>query len=226
MPILAAPMRVDQKWPGNAAGERAEGERRDSHLASGDNSSADDEHVVDERTECRQQEQTVREQDRRNDSANIKEDLRRQQDAREMNAEPHLLGREAVEHPAGELRREDLGQDGAGDEHRGHHGNDDGESFLRILLALFRQKPGVDGDEGDRSGAAGDDVVEPVGEGEGGDVGVGLLSGAESVGDVGLADVSDHARERDGRHQQQRCRKRRVLVRWAEEAQQTHDFEK
>ncbi len=70
------------------------------------------------------------------------------------------------------------------------------------------------------------DVVKPVWEGEGGYVGVRLLAGTESVGDVGLANVSDHARERDGRHQQQRCRKRRVLVRWAEEAQQTHDFEK
>ncbi len=110
-----------------------------------------------------------------------------------MNAELHLLGREAVEHPAGELRGEDLGQDGAGDEHRGHHGDDDGESFLRVVLALFGQKTGIDGDESDRGGAAGDDVIEPVGQGEGGYVGVGLLSGAEGVGDVGLADVSDHA---------------------------------
>jgi len=120
------------------------------------------------------------------------------------------------------LRREDLSHYGAGDEHGGHHGNDDGESLLRVLLALFRQKTGIDGDECDRGGATGNDVVEPVGQGEGGDVCVGLLPGAEGVGDVGLADVSDHARERDGRHQQQRRRKRRVLVRWPEETQQTH----
>ena len=197
--------RVDQKRSGNAAGERTEGQGGDSHLASGDHSAADDEHVVDQRAECRKQKQTVREQHRGNDSSNIKEDLRGQKNAREMNAESQLLGREAVEHPTGELRGEDLGEDGACDQHRGHHRNDDGESFLGVLLALFRQKPGIDGDECDGGGAAGDDVVEPVGEGESGDVGVGLLTGAEGVGDVGLADVSDHARERDGRHQQQ-CR--------------------
>jgi len=161
-------------------------------------------------------------QDGGDDSSDIKEDLRREQDAREMNTELQLLGREAVEHPAGELRGEDFGYDGAGDEHRGHHSDDDGESLLGVVLALLRQKAGVDGDESDRGGAAGDDVVEPVGQGEGGYVGVGLLSGAESVGDVGLADVSDHARERDGRHQQQRRRKRGVLVRGTKKAQQTH----
>src|SRR5258706_2244052 len=139
-----------------------------------------------------------------------------------MNTELHLLRREAVEHPTGELRREDLGHNGAGDEHGGHHGDDDGECFLRVLLALFREKAGIDGDERDRSGAAGHDVVEPVGQSECSDVGVGLLPGTESVGDVGLADVSDYARERDGAHQQQRRREGGVLVRWAEKAQQTH----
>src|SRR5271165_709998 len=164
----------------------------------------------------------MREQDRRDYSSNIEEDLCRQKDAGEMHAELHLLGREAVEEPGDELRGEDLGDYGAGYEHGGHYSNDDVESFLRVVLALFRKKPCIDGDECDGGGAAGDDVVEPVGQGEGGYVGVGLLSGTKGVGDVGLADVSDDAREGDGRHQQQRRRKGGMLVRWTEEAEETH----
>jgi hypothetical protein len=53
----------------------------------------------------------------------------------------------------------------------------------------------------------------PVRQGEGGDVGVGLLSGSEGEGDVGLADVSDDAGEGNGDHQQQRRGERGVLVR-------------
>jgi len=129
-----------------------------------------------------------------------------------MNAEIDLLWCEAGEHPAHELGREDLGQDGAGDQHGGHHGDDDGESLLRILLALFREETGVDRDKSDRSGASRDDVVEPVGQSKRGDVSVGLLAGSESIGNVGFADVSDGARERDGRHQKQRGRKGGVLM--------------
>lgn len=162
------------------------------------------------------------EQHGRDDSADIEENLRREQDASEMNAEAHLLRVEAAEHPTGELRCEDFGDDRPGDEHGGHDGDDDGESFLRVLLAFFGEKSRIDGDECDGGGAAGDDVVEPVGQGESGDVGVGHLSGAESVGDVGLADVSDDAREGDGRHQQQRRGEGGVLVRGTEEAEKTH----
>jgi len=53
------------------------------------------------------------------------------------------------------------------------------------------------------------------------DVGVGLRSGAEGVGNVGLAHIADHARKHHRRHQQQRGREGRVLVRGAEEAQKS-----
>src|ERR1035438_10190051 len=164
----------------------------------------------------------MREQDGRNNSSDIKEDLRGKKDAGQMNAELHLGGREAVEHPSGELRREDFGEDCASDQDRGHYGDDDGEGFLRVRLALFGQEPRVDGDEGDGGGASGDDVVEPVGEGEGGYVGGGLLAGTEGVGDVGLADVSDDALQGDGRLQQESRGERGVLVRRTEETEQAH----
>ena len=100
------------------------------------------------------------------------------------------------------------------DQHHGHHGDDDGESFLRIGSRFSGEEAGVDRDERDRRCAAGDEVVEPIGQGEGGDVGVGLRAGTEGLGDVGFADVSDDARDHDGGHQQQRCGKRGVLMRW------------
>src|ERR1019366_8200544 len=55
---------VDQKWPGDAANERAEGQGGNSESMAADHSSGDDEDVVDERAKGRQQEQAMREQDR------------------------------------------------------------------------------------------------------------------------------------------------------------------
>ena len=139
-----------------------------------------------------------------------------------MNAKRHLLRRKAGDDSTNQLRRENLRESGARDKRGRHHRNNDGESFLRVPLALFRQKPRIDGNECDRSCAARDDVVEKVGQGERRAIGVDQLSRAKRVGDVSLADVSDHARERDGSHQQQCRREGGVLVRRTEEAQQTH----
>ena len=99
-----------------------------------------------------------------------------------------------MKHPAHELRREDFRDDGADDHHRGHDRDDDGKGLLRVGVALFRQKPRIDRDECNGSRAPGHDVVKPVRQSEGGDVGVGLRPGAECEGDVRLADVADHAR--------------------------------
>ena len=141
--------RVEQKWTGNAAGERTEGEGSDSDLASRGHSTGNDEYVVDQRTERRQQEQTMREQNRRNHSANVEEDLGGEKNARQMNTEIDLLGSEAGKHPADELGSEDFGQDGAGNQHGGHHGDNDRESLLRVVLAFFGEEAGVDGDKSD-----------------------------------------------------------------------------
>ena len=205
----------------NASRQRAIGQRGNPEMPSANHSSSDDEHVVEQRPECRQKKQPVREQDCRDDAADVKEDLCGQQNAGQMDSQVHLRGREAVKHPAHELRREDFGEDGAHDHDRSHDRDDDGKGFLRVGIALLREKSRIDRDEGDRSRAPGHDVVEPVGQREGGDVGVGLRACAEGVGDVGLADVADHAREHDRRHQQQRGREGRVLVRGTKEPQKS-----
>ncbi len=57
----------------------------------------DDGRVVDQGRECGKEEQPPRKQDRRNYSADIKENLGRQQDARQVNAKVKLLGAELGE---------------------------------------------------------------------------------------------------------------------------------
>ena len=86
------------------------------------------------------------------------------------------------------------------------------KALLRFLVAAPRGVAGVDGDEGDRRGATRQDVVEEVGQVEGADVGVGMESGAERPRDVGLAQITDDARQHDRDHQQQRGRQLGVLM--------------
>ncbi len=54
-----------------------------------------------------------------------------------MHAKLHLLRLEVGNHPADDLQGEDLGQNGARDQHRGHHRDYDGECLLRIRFALL-----------------------------------------------------------------------------------------
>src|SRR5271163_3945505 len=163
---------------------------------AGDDSAGDDEEVVDQRAEGGKKKKAMGEENCGDDASDIKENLRWEKDAREMHTELHLLGREAGNDAMDQLRGEDFCEDGSGDQNRGHYGDDDGESFLRVLLALFSEEPRVDGDEGDRGRASGDDVVEKIGQGEGSSVGVDQLSRSEGIGDIGFANVSDDAGER------------------------------
>ncbi len=142
----------------------------------------------------------MRQQDCGDNSSDVKEDLRRQQNAGQMDGQVHLRWRESVKHPAHELRREDFSNDRPHDHYCAHDRNNYGKGLLRIGIAFFRQETRIDGDECNGRSASGDDVVEPVRQGEGGNVGVGLRTGAEGVGNVSLANVADHAREHNRRH--------------------------
>ena len=184
------------------------------------NSAENDEYVVDQRSERGEQKQPVREQDGGHDSANVEENLRGQKNAREMNAKVDLIRLEVFDEPAHELGRVDFREDRAHDHYRGHDRDDDGECFLRVVVALLGQESRIDGDECNGGRAAGHNVVQEVGQGKRGNIGVGLRSGAEGEGNVGLAGVADHARERDRAHQQDGRRERRMLVRRPKKTQQ------
>ena len=86
------------------------------------------------------------------------------------------------------MRGEDFGDDDASDENCRHHGDDDREGLLCVGLAFLGEEACVDRNESDGGGASGNDVVEPVGQGEGGNVGIDLSAGAELVRDIRLAD--------------------------------------
>ena len=191
-------------------------------MAAPDDPAENDEDVVEQRPKCGEKKEPMREKHGGDNASDVKEDLGGKKDARETRAERELLSREAVEHPARDLRCKNFGNDHAGDEHRCHYSNDDRESLLRFSFALLREEAGVDRDKSNGGRASSDDVIQPVRKRESGNVSIHLSAGAELVGDVRLADESDDAREHDRRHQKHGRRKGAVLVRWAKEARQRH----
>ena len=116
------------------------------------------------------------------------------------------------------MRGEDFGDDDASDENGRHYGDDDREGFLCVGLTFLGEEACVNRNEGDGGSASGNDVIEPVREREGGNVGIDLSSGAELVGDIGLADESDDTGKHNGRHEEHGRGEGAVLVRRAEEA--------
>ena len=212
---------VDQKRSEKTPRNRAVGQRSNAQPPRKQHTTRNDGGVVEQRREGGEQEQPPREQHGGNHSTHIKEQLRRQQNAGQVDAKLHLLRIELGEEKARNLGRKDFRQDNPDSQHGGHHGDDDRESLLRLAFLFLREKAGVDRNEGDGSSSAGHQVVQPVGNCEAGDVGVGRRSGAERVGNVGLAHVADHPREHDRRHEQQGGGKSAVLVRRTKPAQQT-----
>jgi len=116
------------------------------------------------------------------------------------------------------LRGEDFGDDDASDENCRHYCNDDREGFLCVGLTFLGEEACINRDESDGGSASGNDVIKPVRQREGGNVSIDLSSGAELVGDVGLANESDDAGKHNSRHQEHGCREGAVLVRRTEEA--------
>ena len=81
-----------------------------------------------------------------------------------------------------------------------HYGDDCGENAPAFVFVLFGDVFGEDGDEGDAERAASDQVVEEIGEREGGVVGAGGGVGADLVGDGPIAEEAEDAAEQDAGH--------------------------
>ena len=109
-----------------------------------------------------------------------------------MNAKLHLLRVEFGEEQARYFGREDFRQKDAYAQHRRHHGDDDRKRLLRLRFFFLRDKARVDRDKSNGGGSARHQVIEPVGYGETGDVGVSRRAGAECVSDIGLAYIANH----------------------------------
>src|SRR5579871_4849119 len=125
-------------------------------------SADDNKKVVNKRPKRRKQKQPMRKQDRRYHTTDIEENLRWEQDPRQVNAEIDLVRGKSLHEPADELRSEYLRDDCPHDHHRRHHSDDDREGFLCIFFTFFRQKARVDRNESDGGGAPSDDVVEKI----------------------------------------------------------------
>jgi hypothetical protein len=74
-----------------------------------------------------------------------------------------------------------------------HDGGDSGERPIPILLPPFRDVAGEDRNEGDRESSAGQQVVQKVGNGEGGEIGVGFRGRPVLVGDHRVPRVPEDA---------------------------------
>ena len=93
---------------------------------------------------------------------------------------------------ARDLRREDFRQNDANTQHRRHDRDDDRKSFLRVLFPFFRKEASVDRDKRDGRRPPSYDVVQPVRNGEAGNIGIGLRPSAKCPRDICLADVPHH----------------------------------
>src|SRR6202050_5825094 len=103
-------------------------------MPAAQNSAKDYEYVVDQRSKGRKKKEPGREQDRRYHTADIKENLRRQQNAREVYAQIDLILRKSLHKPAYKLWRKNLGPNRPHNHHGGHHRDNDGECFLRVRV--------------------------------------------------------------------------------------------
>jgi len=95
--------------------------------------------------------------------------------------------------------------------------------FCASVSFFSARKAGIDRNERDGSGPASNQIIQPVRNGEPGDISIGRAPRSEGVGDICLAHVADHAGEHHGRHQQERRRKSAVLMRRTQETEQTDE---
>jgi hypothetical protein len=105
-----------------------------------------------------------------------------------------MLGAQLAQVARRELGREVLDDDDGRDHHDRHHRGDDREDAVAARLVVILEVARVDGDEGDGERAAGDDVVQKIGDGEGGVERVGGAGGAEERGDDRVAQKAEDAR--------------------------------
>ena len=213
MLVCEVPRAFTRNGPEETARHRAHRQRSDPKVMRQRYAAEDNAEVVDDRPQRRHQEHPVRRQHRRHDSADIEEQLRRQQNARQIDAKPVLLRRKVRRNRRDNLRREKLGSHDPDHQHCRHDADDRRKSPVRLLLFLVRQVSRVDCDERDARRPARENVVEEVRNGERRYISVRRVPRTKRIRDVRVAQVADDPRQHHRAHQQQRGRVRRVLVR-------------
>jgi hypothetical protein len=192
----------DEKRTRRGACECAPREPLDTHACPEQEAAGDDRRVVDQRRRGLCAEAAVCHERAAQDPAGDEEDLRGEHDARESHRERLDLGIEAPELEHHEGLRPDPERGGERHREEAERAEDGREETLRRGLPSALPQARVHGDEGDREGAAGEQVIQEIGKLEGGAVGVHLRAHAHLAREHHLAHVADHAREEHAASQQ------------------------
>jgi hypothetical protein len=181
-----------QEGAEEAAGEHSVGEALG---AGGQESAGDDTERVDQRREGRDGVAVAGLQGGGEQAAEHVEDLRGQEDAGQRGELLELGGLEAGRDEVHERGRELPQEQRRKPEDQGQEGRDGREGALGGLWGSVGEVALEDRDEDDRERATGEQVVEEVGQDEGGPVDIGVGARAERAADHGFAHQADDAAE-------------------------------
>ena len=189
---------VEQKWADDGAGQRAIRQRRYAEAMNQEDAAEDGAHAVDERGDGLNGELLAHQEHRAEDTAGKEEQLRGQQDAREVDAERGFGRVKTVEPPVHEQGGEKFGDEDGRAEHEKHGVEDDGERTLAFNLAALTLVACEDGDERDGGRAANQEVSNHVRELKRCQECVRLHAASKDPGDVHVAQHTEetgHGRE-------------------------------
>ena len=195
-----------EKGPGDGTRERAPREALDAAWQQGreEEAAGDDAAVVQQRRRCGGAEAPARQQGGVDDAAGDEEHLGGKDDARQpcgQGLRRRVEARKLQRHQRLGVPPEDGGRHGGQRRQRAQYRR---EEAVRAVVVTAGQVSGVERHEGDRQRATGEQVVEQVGDLEGGVVGVRRRTRAHSIGEQRLARVAEQARQQHARRQQQR----------------------
>ena len=186
--------------PAKRADQHADGEAGHADARGQQNAAENDHHVVEHRRERGNDELSLGILHGAQDAALVKAELRGQHEAREEDDLALFLRSESRGDRRRELRGKDFAEDDQADQQEPHEGHDRGENPPGFVLAILGGVLGEDGNEGDAERGAGDQIIEEIGQGEGGVIGVGHGVRADLVGDGPLAKEAEDAGEQDSAH--------------------------
>ena len=191
---------LQQKIAEDGSAENADGESGDADAGREQDAAENDAEVIDDGREGRNDELAFGVLHRAEDAAFVKTDLGGEHDAGEEDDALAFGGIEAGGDEFDELGRENFGERDQDDEDHAHHGHHGGKGAPAFVFAFFGDVHGENRDESYAERAACDQIIQEIGESEGGVVGVGDGVGADLVGDGPFAEEPENAAEQHAGH--------------------------
>src|SRR5271155_1508339 len=191
---------LQQEISADGSAEDADRETVDADARVEQDAAQNDADVVDDGRERRDDEAIFGVLHRAEDASLVEADLCGEHEAREEYGLLEFGWGEAWGDVFHQMRGVDLAEDHQRNQNAAHHRDYRGENAPAFVFALFGDVFGEDGDEGDAERASGDQVVEEIGQSEGGVVGAGSSVGADLVGDGPIAEEAEDAAEQDASH--------------------------